>query len=248
MIVTKRLDSSSTWVIHNNPQGKFFNAAGSGSRYSGNQGFLLRQVIHASAAAPHYFEPERLRLAEELEGAFVDGGVSPYNNPALQLLLLATLEGYGFKWPLGADKLLLVSVGTGSRRESFVAREVMDMPAAMLALRGLVSLMGDCDALAQTLLQWMSNSPTSWEINSEIGSLSGDLLGGQAWFSYLRYNLQFDPHWMRKHLAVDMEAEQIGRLFEIDAPQNLSELNRLGVTAAAAQVNNEHFPASFDRT
>ena len=29
------------------------------------------------------------------------------------MLMLATLKGYGFRWPLGADRLMLASVGTG---------------------------------------------------------------------------------------------------------------------------------------
>jgi hypothetical protein len=32
-----------------------------------------------------------------VKGAFVDGGVSPFNDPALQLLMLAVLDGHGFR-------------------------------------------------------------------------------------------------------------------------------------------------------
>ena len=32
------------------------------------------------------------------EAAFVDGGVSMANNPTLQLLMVATLNGFPFKW------------------------------------------------------------------------------------------------------------------------------------------------------
>jgi hypothetical protein len=35
------------------------------------------------------------------------------NNPALQLLLVATLQGFPFHWQIGEDQLLLVSIGTG---------------------------------------------------------------------------------------------------------------------------------------
>jgi len=47
-------------------------------------------------------------------GDFVDGGVSPFNNPAFQALLYATASGYRVEWPTGEDKLLVVSVGTGA--------------------------------------------------------------------------------------------------------------------------------------
>ena len=61
-----------------------------------------------------------------MEGAFIDGGVSPHNNPALQLLMLATLEGHALRWPTGADQLLLVSLGTGSKTFALDQQDVMD--------------------------------------------------------------------------------------------------------------------------
>ena len=90
---------------------------------------LLWQVVRASTAAPHFFRPEQLvvgsmideegRLLEE-RGEFVDGAVSTANNPSLQLLKTALLDGFAFRWTTGADRLQLVSVGTGlpaSKRE-----------------------------------------------------------------------------------------------------------------------------------
>ena len=102
-IVTKRLDTGSPWVIHNNPRGRYFNAR-AGSEAIANSLYSLGGVVRASTAAPHFFEPESIEIAPGLSGAFVDGGVSPHNNPALQLLLLATLEGHGLRWPMGEDR------------------------------------------------------------------------------------------------------------------------------------------------
>jgi len=48
----------------------------------------------------------------------IDGGVSPFNNPALLLPMLVSLEGYSFRWPLGEDDLLLVSFGTGYQEQN----------------------------------------------------------------------------------------------------------------------------------
>jgi hypothetical protein len=246
MIVTKRLDTSSPWVIHNNPRGKYFSAPEGQGAYVGNRGFPVRQVVRASTAAPHYFQPERLKLGEAVDGAFLDGGVSPFNNPALQLLLLASLEGYGFNWPLGGDKALLVSVGTGTREQRYGAGEVMEMPAALLTVRSLMSLVRDCDWLTQMVLQWMSKTPTPWTIDGEVGDLQGDLLGGQAWLSYVRYNMEFDPTWFQKNLGVNFDQERIDHLFAMDEAKNVFELGELGRAAGSSQVKAEHFPAVFD--
>jgi patatin-like phospholipase/acyl hydrolase len=86
------------WPLHINPKGRYFNERPKSAAIA-NRHFLLWQIVRASTAAPHYFEPERLQVAIDdqgryVDGAFVDGGVSPFNNPSLQLLMLATLEGY----------------------------------------------------------------------------------------------------------------------------------------------------------
>src|SRR5690606_30695174 len=63
--------------------------------------------------APTYFPPEEVHVGTH-RFVFVDGGVTTYNNPAFLLFLMATLEPYRLEWPTGADRMLLVSVGTGS--------------------------------------------------------------------------------------------------------------------------------------
>ena len=85
-----------------------------------NRDYPLWQVVRASTAAPRYFEPEAMDIVKApgkktVRGQFVDGGVSPFNNPALQAFMYATLGGYRVGWPMGADNVLLVSLGTGSR-------------------------------------------------------------------------------------------------------------------------------------
>jgi hypothetical protein len=73
-------------------------------------------MLPHQGATPTYFKPETIKISSRdgkiVKGAFVDGGVSPFNNPALQTLMLAVLEGHGFLWQTGKDKLLLISLGT----------------------------------------------------------------------------------------------------------------------------------------
>ena len=201
-VILKRLDTGSPWVVHNCPKGMYYNQK-PGSTSAPNKDFLLREVVRASAAAPTYFEPELISVCEGVKGAFVDGGVSPHNNPSLQLLMLAALKRHGLDWPTGADNLLIVSLGTGTKTIALDQEKVMMMPAAELGVRGLSSLMDDVSALNELLLQWMSDSPTAREIDSEIGDLKEDLLGGgNALLTYLRYNVEFDPHWLMDRLRL----------------------------------------------
>ncbi|MDH3287819.1 MAG: patatin-like phospholipase family protein [Betaproteobacteria bacterium] len=240
-VVAKRLDTGSPWVIHNNPKGRYFEGDPK-SKSTPNKDYLLRDVVRASTAAPTYFEPEKIKVADDMEGAFVDGGVSPHNNPALQLLMLATLEGHELRWPTGADQLLLVSLGTGSKTLALDPKEVMDMKAVELGVRGLSSLMDDASALNELLLQWMSSSATAREIDSEIGKLDGDILGGgKPLLTYLRYDVQFDDVSLKDKLS----PEQLKTIADMDRAENMAKLVEIG-KAAADRIKDEHFGRGFD--
>jgi patatin-like phospholipase/acyl hydrolase len=72
----------------------------------------LCDLLAASTAAPAFFPSVTLDLGAGPR-EYVDGGVTAHNNPALQMFLTATLPEYEMRWPVGSDKLLLISVGTG---------------------------------------------------------------------------------------------------------------------------------------
>ena len=242
MIMLKRMDTGSPWPLHNNPAGKYY-APKRGGSHVANSEYLLRAVVRASTAAPHYFDPEELDVANVAgkvdRGVFIDGGVSPANNPALQLLMLASLKGYRLGWELGEENILICSVGTGSEivkiQPGGILSRLSGELALVQALTALQGLMGDCDALNQTMLQWMSNSPTARKIDSEIGDLSGDLLGGRKLLSYLRYNVMLDRDWLAEHIDYDLPYEQVAGLNAMDKPGNVPLLRKVGAKAASKQ-------------
>jgi uncharacterized protein len=245
LVVTKRLDSGSPWPISNNPRGKYFAARPGG--VIGNGDYPLWEVVRASTAAPVFFEPERITVAsapgmQPVEGDFVDGGVSPFNNPALQALMYATLEGYRIGWPMGADALLLVSVGTGSANPGVRTAAI----AAQHGIRSLVSLMEDSAVLQETILQWMSKSATARSIDREIGDLKNDLVAPAPLFSYLRYNVDLSKDSVQKLDPALKDDELIASLVEMDAPDNMEVLYKLGCLGADRDVRAKDFPAGFD--
>ena len=165
-----------------------------------NKEYRLVDVVRASAAAPHFFKPHEIQIAadaKEKSGLFVDGAVSPYNNPALQMLMLAGIRGYGLDWALGEDNLLIVSVGTGSYRQ----RSSRSNISAKQAIEALASVIGDGETLTLTLLQWMGASKDYWKINSEIGDLSDDFLGSKQGevkplLRFQRYDARLEDEWL----------------------------------------------------
>lgn len=245
MVVTKRLDSGSAWPISNNPRGKYFATRAGG--IIGNGDYPLWEVVRASTAAPVFFEPEKITIAsapgkQPVEGDFVDGGVSPFNNPALQALMYTTLEGYRIGWPAGADALLLVSVGTGSANAGVRTAAL----AAQHGIRSLLSLMEDSAVLQETMLQWMSSSATARPLDREIGDLKNDLVAGAPLISYLRYNVDLGKESVQRLDPALKDEEMIASLVEMDAPDNMEVLYKLGCLGAERDVRATDFPTRFD--
>ncbi len=251
-IVAKRADTNSTWPMHNHPQSRYFEA---------NRRIPLWQAVRASTAAPSYFRPEVMAVPDRRgrirEAAFVDGGVSMAVNPALQLFVLATARSHAFKWDTGADRLLLASVGTGVWARADDPREVADGRLWDWARRVPAMLMDDASWQAQALLQWWSDSPTPWEVDRELGGLEGDLLGGRALLSYLRYDARLEPDCLAGMGLPDLAAEAAG-LREMDNAALRGALDRIGLAAAARTladgegravqfgVEAGQFPPAFD--
>src|SRR4029077_2631497 len=93
-------------AIYNNPQ-----------RLDCNLKIPLWQIVRASTAAPIYFPPEILQGDKndpKKTSVFVDGGVTPHNNPAFLLYRMATEPAYRLNWQPGERNLFLLSVGTGA--------------------------------------------------------------------------------------------------------------------------------------
>jgi hypothetical protein len=93
----------------------------------------------------------------------------------------------------------------------------------------------------------MSSTQTPWKIDSEVGDLSSDYLGGQPMLTYLRYNVLLDPDWLNKELSIAVTTKEARQLAKMDKPKNVERLAGIGDTAAAKQIRSSHFPTSFDR-
>jgi uncharacterized protein len=246
LVVTKRLDTGSLWPISNNPRGKYYGPRPNANVIA-NSAYPLWQVVRSSTAAPRFFDPERIEISRgkageaPVVGDFVDGGVSPFNNPALQAVMYATLDGYRIGWPTGADKLLVVSIGTGSRDLKVAPAKL----AADNALKSLLSLMDDCANLVETLLQWMSTSQTARVIDSELDNLRHDLIAPAPLISYLRYNVALTKAALAQ-IGMESDDEKIESLSAMDDPGNMKILQEIGAKAAKQQLRSEDFPSNFD--
>lgn len=238
MIVAKRADTGSVWQLVNSPDQAF---------YAMNKNIALWEIVRSSTAAPTYFDPQSIRdVGEGEEAIFVDGGVSMHNDPALALLMAGTLKGFGFRWPMGEDKILLCSAGTGAFFRLPPKSSLRGFNNLQWVGLAINQLMNDASELNQIILQWFGSTPTPRFIDRQIGDLAQDRPAGANLFTYLRYDIPLESKALAE-VGLTYDDKAARQLWEMSDARNLEDLDRVGVAAARAQVKDEHFPAGFDR-
>ena len=248
-IAAKRIDTVRPWVVSNLPDSPFYADRGGPN---GNWRIPLRNLVRASAAAPTFFRAVSLPLGPKADGTaeigrFVDGGASPYNNPAMRLFELARLRCYGLEWAPGKDNLLIVSVGTGRFRVAAEAPVLKPgqfgawaraMPQRLLlleAMQVLQSMVGDGSAHALRSLQGFGHTPLPFPVDSEVGDMAHDLLGAEPLFTAIRYDLDVDAAETTSLTPRDVRA-----LRRMDAPDQMEALWDLAREVAHRVVDPGH--------
>lgn len=231
-VVTKRVDTGSPWVVSNITSQPYWLDKEDGTR-KGNRSISLASLVRASAAAPFYFGPERIPIANDVVGTFVDGAVSPYNSPTIPLLLLAAASRYGLKWPVGPEELSIVSVGTGRSRPPPPSPWT---PSAKLAVDGLRGMIEDTVSLSMTMMQWLGVSEAPEHLNRDIGTLEGEPLAGRPLFAFQRFDLRLEEQWLETYFGLPFEAREIIRLRKIDDAGSMAALYDLATMVAERMI------------
>lgn len=233
MLVMRNATTDAPWMVSNNPNAKFNDR----SLADCHLNLPLWQLLRASAAAPTYFDPQPIVLAGK---AFqcVDGGTTTYNNPAFLLFLMATLEPYRLCWPVGEQRMLLVSVGTGhaSGAPQHLPRTGLNLFAnARLVPAALMSAaLHEQDTLCRVFGRCLVGD----EIDLEVGDLRHVPSPAYAkLFTYLRYDVKLTPQGLQRVGLPDMTPTRVSRLDAINEIHNLQRLGR----AIAARVEPAHF-------
>jgi len=235
MIVLRNATTDSPWPVSNNPSAKYNQRDLPGC----NLRLPLWKLVRASTAAPTLFPPEVVAL-EDREFVFVDGAISPYNNPAFQLFLMATLKAYRLKWPTGEDKMLLVSVGSGADSYADMTLRPSQMHLLYHAPRLPLVLMAAANAEQDLLCRAFGRCVFGDPIDSEVGDLQGEDGDGAVepkLFTYVRYNVELSPKGLESIGVRDVRIKDVGPL---DAFRHMDALRRIG-RAAAGNVRKEHF-------
>jgi len=236
LIVTMNRTTDSPWPISNNPLAKYNEP----NRPDCNLKIRLSQLVRASTAAPVYFPPERLQWDPDdpkKTFVFVDGGMTPYNNPAFLLFRMATHPAYKLAWKTGEDRLLLVSVGTGSSASPGAYGNIAD------TLKSLPD-----NLMYSSLIEQDVNCRTfgccayGAEIDREIGDL---VLPEEAianedrekrLFRYVRYNVDLSQEGLNTLKLNHIHSADVRKMDSVDFLDQLREVGKM----AANQVKIAH--------
>lgn len=236
LVVLRNASTDSPWPISSNPLAKYNDP----SRPDCNLRIPLWKIVRASTAAPVFFPPEVIEWDEsdpDKSFVFVDGGMTPYNNPAFAMYRMATLEPYHLGWETGEDKLMLVSVGTGSslaggadpgHANENILRDVAGIPGALMNGASV-----DQDINCRTVGRCVYGD----EIDREVGDLiprreqspiplSEDL--GRE-FLYARYNAELSEAGLARFGLTGIDVAKVSKLDSVAA---IDDLRRIGQAVA----------------
>jgi patatin-like phospholipase/acyl hydrolase len=228
LVVVRNHTTGSAWPLTNNPCAIYNDTA----LPDCNLKIPLWKVVRASTAAPVYFDPEEIVLDKRTH-LFVDGGITPYNNPALIAGLTAVLPCYNMNWEPGPDKIRIISLGT-MRFSSGLPDKVQKLWLGFNAAKIPAALMHGVAWQQDYLCRCLGECIYAEKLDSEIGDLIGTPLPGKNWFSYVRYNKSYEAEVLKQLLR------KHPNLAQLDAIKAIPALEELGREYADEFVKLEH--------
>jgi uncharacterized protein len=229
LVVTRNATTGSPWPVTNNPLASFNET----SLPDCNLNIPLWQLVRASTAAPTYFPAETISLGDQVF-VFVDGGVTAYNNPALIAAQMAILPSYRIGWPVGPEKIRLISVGT-LRFASAAAKKSAQQLGWYHAAKHVPRALMDTSSMQQDFVcRTMGKCLYGAVMDSELGDMCQED-GLPKMFSYVRYNQAY-----RTKDILDLEAKYGNRVTNLDSVASIPALIEIGHEYAQSHVSLEH--------
>lgn len=234
MMVMRNATTDLPWPIWNNPDAKY-NAR---SRKDCNLNLPLWQLVRASTAAPVYFPPEVVHVGSQ-EFIFVDGGITPYNNPSFQAFLMATTEPYNLNWTAGEEQMLIVSIGTGTSPDANKDLKPDEMNlsygAGAIPSALMLAALNEQDFLCRVFGSCLAGDILDREVSNLIdtkGPVTPKL------FTYMRYNAELSYGGLSSLGLSEIRPEDVQQL---DSVEHINKLMRVGQAVAKFKVLPEHF-------
>jgi hypothetical protein len=162
-----------------------------------------------------------------------------YNNPAFQMFLMATLEPYRLQWNTGADRMLIVSIGTGTSPSPDANLQSGDMnlmyQASSIPSALMYAALNEQDLLCRVFGKTLAGC----ELDREIGDLrhvAGPVQ--QKLFTYARYNAELSREGLDQLGLSQILPEHVRQM---DSVEFIPEMQAVGRKVAELEVKPAHF-------
>ncbi|HZZ26368.1 MAG TPA: patatin-like phospholipase family protein [Pirellulales bacterium] len=189
LVVMRNATTGSAWPVSNHPHAKYNDP----NLPDCNLRVPLWQLLRASTAAPTFYAPESIQFGAQ-RYLFVDGAITPFNNPALIAVLMATLPSYQLAWPASRYELHVVSIGTGG-----ISTRLPDkLPTRINVLDHLnfvpAALMDSISVEQDLACRVLGDCLHGAQLDSDVGDLLGPnlLKPDEQKFTYVRYDTRLD--------------------------------------------------------
>jgi patatin-like phospholipase/acyl hydrolase len=234
MMVLRNASTDSPWPLSNNTGAKFNNP----SRADSNLALPLWQLVRASTAAPTFFPAEVVDIGKR-SFAFVDGGLTSYNNPAFQLFLMATMDAYGLRWAKGENELLLVSVGTGYNPKANENLKLSRMHLLYNAMNVPSALMFAAQVQQDILCRVFGRCLVGESVDRELSDLHNERgVLSKKHFTYLRYNAELTRDGLD---ALGLRGIDPAKVARLDSVDHVDELRQIGRAVAKRDLQSAHY-------
>jgi hypothetical protein len=238
LVVMRNATSDSPWPVSNNPRALYNNRA----RADCNLDLPLWQLVRASTAAPVYFPPEEITLGTR-SFLFVDGGITPYNNPSFLAFLMSTVGAYRLNWQTGADNMLIVSIGTGTNPNANAGLAADDMNllynAGTIPSALMFASLNEQDMLCRAFSRCRHGSRLDAEVESMILKADEEQRAPlPRLFTYMRYNAELTRKGLDELELGDVVPKHVQAL---DSVEYMDDLTRVGQAVGQLQVRRAHF-------
>lgn len=240
LLMMRNGSSGSVWPVTNSPAAKFNER----DNPACNLDFPLWQLVRASTAAPTFFPTESIEVHGDdgsvFQQEFIDGAISPYDNPALRIYIHATLPQLGIGMASGVDNFYVMSVGTGISKKVYEHGKLGNINVIGGAIRTIEAVLQSGKIGQDLMARVFGKCLHGAAIDSELGDLvaSTDSDDASKHFQYARYDQSFTA----EEQARSRKLTGTSKAFDLADLANIPLLRELGQEYAEENVRLEHIP------
>jgi len=242
LLMMRNGSSGSVWPVTNSPAAKFNDR----DNPACNLDFPLWQLVRASTAAPTFFPTESIEVRSDdgqiFQQEFIDGAISPYDNPALRIYVHATLPQLGIGMASGVDNFYVMSVGTGISKKVYEHGKLGNINVIGGAIRTIEAVLQSGKIGQDLMARVFGKCLHGAAIDSELGDLviahDDDRDDANKHFQYARYDQSFTPEQQER----SRKLTGTSKAFDLADLANIPLLRELGAAYAEENVKLEHLP------